>query len=133
MAARIHDSGIIMKLSNLGFKQQWKLEDIHQLGHALSAEGNENIKSPRKKEKAVSLGLERLKTSPYLAKLQMSPRQRPKLITYRKEIVAHRLPRAYKDLQTPVVEVRSVEATQDYCCPVETHDKETSSEEDYGV
>jgi len=125
--ARIHDSGIIMKLSNLGFKQQLKLEDVHHQLGALSAEGIE--KSPRKKEKAVSLGLERLKKSPYLVKFQMSPRQRPKLITYKKEVVTRRLPRAYKYFQTEEFHRPSVEATQDYC-PVEIHDKDTSSDDD---
>lgn len=90
--ARVHDSGIIIKMSNLGFKQQLKLEEAHQLGTV--PEGN-----PKKKEK-ISVGLERLKRSPYLVKFQTSPRQRPKLITYRKELVKHRLPSAYKYFQT---------------------------------
>jgi len=89
--ARVHDSGIIIKMSNLGIGQQLKLKEAHQLDPL--PEGNE--RNPKKKEK-VSLGLQRLKRSPYLAKFQTSPRQRPKMITYKKEIVTHGLPSAYK-------------------------------------
>lgn len=121
--AGVHDSGIIIKMSNLGFRQQLKLEEARQLGTV--------PESDPKKKKTVSNGLERLKRSPYLTKLQTSPKQRPKLITYKKEMVHHRLPSAYKYFQT--VEFRrpsryDMERMQDYC-PIEAHDVDISSEE----
>lgn len=123
--AKVHDTGIIIKASNLGFRQQLKLKDLHHLGTLPDV----NERPSKKKKEKPSVALERLNRSPYLAKLPKSPRQRPKLITYKKEIVAHRLPSGYKYFQT--VEFRrpsnkgDVESMQEDCC----HETDTSSED----
>lgn len=124
--AKEHDTGIIIKASNLGFRQQLKLKELHHLGTLPEVNGRP---PPKKKKEKLSLALERLNQSPYLAKFPTSPKQRPKLITYKKEIVAHRLPSAYKYFQT--VEFRrpsnkgDIESMQEDCC----HETDTSSEE----
>lgn len=80
-------------MSHLGLRQHLKLEETQ-----LASVPEDVEKSPKKKEK-VSMGLERLKRSPYLVKQQTSP-QRTKLVTYKKELVSQRLPSVYKYFKT---------------------------------
>ncbi|KAG0569464.1 hypothetical protein M758_6G088100 [Ceratodon purpureus] len=109
-------------MSNIGLRQQLRLEETQ-----LATVPEECEKSP-KKNKKVSMGLARLKRSPYLVK-QQSP-QRERLITYKKEVISNRLPSAYRYFKT--VEFRKpskydIGSTED-CCFVDNQDDDKSKE-----
>ena len=117
----VHDARFdsVIRMPHLGLREQVKVEETH-----LPTVPEEIESIPKKKEK-VSLGLERLKRSPYLSKLQTSPRN-TRLITFKKDLVGQRLRRVYKYLQEFRTSSRYDIGSMQDCCQVDTQEGDSS-------